>query len=173
MSSSEAKLSRRALLALIGFSPLVAGCGFRPLYGESGGAADQRLASVRVAPLADRTGQTLHNYLRDRLNPYGQPGTPTYELKVTLTQEERDLGVLEDETASRASMTLTLTYQLLALSNGAPVTQGNSVAIASYDILADRYASQVSKQDALDRALAQLAEDVKLRLATFFASQGA
>lgn len=173
MSSSKEKLSRRTLLAVIGLSPLVAGCGFRPLYGESGGAADKQLANVRVAPLADRTGQLLHNYLRDRLNPYGQPSQPTYELKVTLTQQERDLGVLEDETASRASLTLTLTYQLLALTNGAPVSTGNSVAIASYDILADRYASEISKRDALDRALVQLADDVKLRLATFFASQGA
>ena len=61
-------LSGMLLLAL-------AACGFQPLYGQrsvSGGSISQEFSTIRIMPIAERTGQMLYNELRDRLNPRGK-----------------------------------------------------------------------------------------------------
>ena len=69
----------------------LAGCGFRPLYGNastastaSGTRVDQQMAGVRIEAISNREGQQLHNALRDRFNPLGQPASATYWLNVSL-----------------------------------------------------------------------------------------
>ncbi|MFM8988614.1 MAG: hypothetical protein ACKOUS_02890, partial [Alphaproteobacteria bacterium] len=59
---------RTALLLLAGALPVLAGCGFSPLYGRSeGGAVAEELAKIRVLPIANRSGQVLRNHLLDGL----------------------------------------------------------------------------------------------------------
>ena len=67
------------------------GCGFRPLYGKSsldaqGYSTEARLSAVEIAPIADRLGQQVHNYLRDAMNPTGQPANPAYRLEVVVIE---------------------------------------------------------------------------------------
>lgn len=177
MSSSEATppdplhARRRALLALA-LSPLLAACGFRPLYGTSsaGESAAEELAAVRIAPLQERSGQILHNLLRDRLNPYGQPTQPRYQLAITVSQVSEETGIRRDETASRAILTLYASY-VLADNDGQTLTEGLARSTSAYNILDSSYASTVARQDAEERALTELAEDLKLRLASYFASR--
>ena len=57
----------------------LAGCGFQPLYArdaETGVGASDELAKVLILPIRQRTGQQMHNLLRDRLTPRGQPRAP-------------------------------------------------------------------------------------------------
>src|SRR3546814_3898108 len=78
----------RLLAAAAAIAPLagLAACGFQPLYGSDGrrNLGDESvaasLATVRIDPLRDRAGQQMHNFLRDRLNPEGQPVSPSYRL---------------------------------------------------------------------------------------------
>ncbi len=127
--------------------------------------------STCAAPLADRTGQKLHNYLRDRLNPYGQPGDPVYELRLSLREVTESTGIRRDETATRAELTELASFVLVELESGQAVTQGLARSSSAYNILDDSFASSVSAEDARDRALRELAEEIKLRLAAYFSAQ--
>lgn len=166
--------SRRRLLRLAALLPAagLAGCGFQPLYGTTaaGSSVSGELAAVRIAPLRERNGQILHNLLRDRLNPYGQPTEPRYQLSITVSQVSEETGIRRDETASRAVLTLYAAYSLVD-AQGAVLTQGLARSSSGYNILDSSYASSVARQDAQERALTELAEDLKLRLAAYFSSR--
>lgn len=168
--------SRRSLIAAAGAGAMalgLGGCGFEPLYGrrEDGGSAAAELAAIRIAPIADRTGQLLYNELRDRLNPRGKPATPLYILRVTLVETREELAFRGDETATRANLLLTANYVLQrAASQGGSgeevtVAKGESRVTASYDILESQYATLVSIDDARGRAVQVLGDDIQARLA--------
>ena len=156
-------------LALAALTPLGA-CGFSPLYGENeqGETVSDKLATVRINPLRDRVGQQMHNLLRDRLNPNGQPASPDYDLVMRVTETIRELGVRQDETATRANLTLDATFGLRRTDNGEQVLSGRSTSTTSFDILREPFASTISERDARERALRDVADDVQTRIAVFF-----
>lgn len=164
---------RRRLLAAalaVGALSLVAGCGFRPLYGtarDAGPAAE--LSRVAIRGIEGRTGQQLHNMLRDRLTPKGQPADPSYALDVVLTVSTRELGIRKDETASRANLILVANIRLTDVSSGQVLVTSVLRTVNSYNILDAFYASVVSRQDATERGLRQLANGIAWRLALYFA----
>lgn len=165
---------RRALavgLALAA-APLLAGCGFRPLYAggqDRAGGPTAELAAVSIRGIEGRSGQQLHNLLRDRMTPRGQPIDPAYALHVSLTVATRGLGIRKDETASRANLILTASFRLAAVPSGQTLVTSTIRTVNSYNILDAFYASVVSRQDATDRGLRELADGITLRLAQYFA----
>lgn len=148
----------------------LAGCGFQPLHAqrsdESSIATD--LAAVRIDPLRDRVGQQMHNFLRDRLNPHGQPVSPSYRLQVRLTERLSELGVRRDETATRANLRMEADFQLLDMNGDQPLFSGRSSSTTSYDILNNPFATTVSEDNARERALREVADDIQARLALYF-----
>lgn len=149
----------------------VAACGFQPLYGrdgETGVAANDELAKVMVLPIRQRTGQQMHNFLRDRLNPKGQPVEPSYTLSVKLIERITDLGIQQDATATRAQLTMVAEYALRDMSGETVLYSGRARSANSYDILEDPYATQVAEFDARERTLETLSDTMKIRLATYF-----
>ena len=170
MSWSRRIFALMALLAL-------AGCGWQPLYGQvnngsggtEGGNAGPRLASVHIAPIANRVGQNLYNALRDRLNPGGAPAEPRYDLVIRITEHAEQLLVLPDQTATRVDLTLTATYSLYQRGTKAPVFQGNSRATTTYDLLTDEFATIQSTDDAHRRGALALADDIATQVAVFLA----
>ena len=149
----------------------VAGCGFRPVYApaESGEAiAADQLAAVRIEPLRDRAGQQLHNFLRDELNPEGQPIDPDYKLRVELSQHVEELAFRQDETATRANIVIKTAFVLRAADDDRVLYSGRASSIHSYNILDEQYPTDVSAADALRRGLRELSQDIKLRLAVYF-----
>jgi LPS-assembly lipoprotein len=162
---------------LLSAAVLLSACGFQPLYGGSGTGrtpADE-LAAVRIDPLPDRIGQQMHNLLRDRLNPQGQPNNPAYVLRVTIAETREELGVRKDETATRANLILSAKIVLHDAESNDVLLDSNLRSINSYNIVANQFATTVSEQDARDRALRELSEDVRTRLAVYFSQvqQGA
>ncbi len=143
---------------------LIAGCNVRPLHGSRQDEVTAQLSSTRIAPLSNRLGQQLHNLLRDRINPYGQPNDPAYDLRVSLTRREAESGLREDETATRITLTLTARYSLTTTQAGEVVTEGTTGAQAVFNILENRYSSLVSEQSAEERALAIIADSIATRL---------
>lgn len=176
-SKDEGSSSRRHLLgaglALLA-GGLLAGCGFRPLYGQrgvTGGTTADALAQIRIVPIANRTGQLLYNDLRDRLNPHGKPGDPLYLLTVTVEEINRELAFRGDETPTRGNLRLEANYVLReAVPRGpdepaAVVTSGQSRITTAYDIVESQFATIVSIDDARSRAVEALTEDIAARLA--------
>jgi LPS-assembly lipoprotein len=179
-SSSLANRQRRAfqlcrafaLAAMLGGG--LGACGFEPLYGDRGHAgegATAEIASVRIAPIADRTGQQLYNFLRDRLNPRGIPDDPRYMLAVTLEEDTEALAVQRDETATRVNLTLEADFVLLDVPSGKRVFRGRSRSTTSYDILRAQYATLVAASDARRRSARDLSDDIANQVALFVAGQ--
>lgn len=147
------------------------GCGFRPVYApaETGDAvAAEQLSAVRIEPLRDRAGQQLHNFLRDELNPKGQPVEPDYKLEVKLSQRTEKLAFRQDETATRANIIIKTAFVLRAAEDNRVLYAGRASSINSYNILDDQYPTNVSAADALRRGLREISQDIKLRLAVYF-----
>lgn len=132
-------------------------------------AVDQ-LATVRIEPLKDRAGQELHNFLRDELNPDGQPVKPDYRLQVELSQRIEKLAFQKDETATRANIILNSDFILRAADDDRVLYAGRVSSINSYNILDDQYPTDVAKADALRRGLRELSQSIKLRLGVYFST---
>lgn len=168
--------SRRSVcrigLGVLAASPLagLSGCGFQPLHarGDDGVAASDGLAAVRIDPMRDRVGQRMHNFLRDRLNVNGQPAVPDYRLKVELTETLSELGVRRDETATRANLKMEARFFLVSIAGQNAVLVGKSSSTTSYDILENPYATTVSEDNARERALREVADDIQTRLVVYF-----
>jgi LPS-assembly lipoprotein len=169
--------SRREVCRLLATAAAVlplgglAACGFQPLYGQGNQneSVSASLASVRIDPLRDRVGQQMHNFLRDRLNPDGQPVSPGYRLQVSLVEKLTELGVRRDETATRANLRMEADFTLLEYGGEAALLRGRSTSTTSYDILSNPFATTVSEDDARERALREVADDIQTRLALYFA----
>ena len=148
---------------------VLAACGYRPLYGErAGGGVDEDLATVRIESIADRPGQELRNLLLDRINPAGQPASPQYVLSVTLHESVRELGIRRDELSTRANLSMAASYSLRELATQRMVFAGESHSVASYNISREHFASFSSAEAARQRAVSELGEDIRARLAVYF-----
>ena len=51
----------KQVFILVALLPLIAGCGFRPLYGDA--RMEPQMASIYVEPVAERDGYELRNTL--------------------------------------------------------------------------------------------------------------
>lgn len=147
----------------------LSGCGYHPLYGERPtGVSTEDLALVYVAGIPDRAGQQLRNNLVQRLNPSGQPSRPIYTLNVALSVMSTGVSLSRDNTTSRTSITAVAKYGLIDSSSGKSVFAGTSRATDAYDVLLSDYATIVSRDDAVNRALREVSDDMHTRLAVYF-----
>ena len=161
-----------ALALLLAAVALTSACGFQPLYGrpaDDAPSTGDHFAQVRIAPMPDRIGQQMHNLLRDKLNPDGQPGSPAYVLQVSLTESIEELGIRKDETATRANLRLIANFTLFDARTGARLLGGQSRSINSYNILESQFATLFSENDARDRSLRDVSDDIRTRLGVYFA----
>ena len=146
------------------------GCGLQPLYADrsEGGNVANDLASVRIAPIADRTGQILRNELIERLNPGGEPADPRFSLEVRVAVAEVELGIRKDETATRTSLRFRSTFRLRDRGSGAIVFSSRAGTVTSYNIVDSEYATTASERAARRRGLILIADRIALRVAAFF-----
>lgn len=156
-----------ALLALL---VLLSACGFRPLYGEQpAGEVSADLSNVEIALIEDRSGQILHNYLRDRINPGGRPGAATHRLDVSLRERFQDLGIRRDETATRVNFRANAVYRLTELGEiNEVVVEDRTQAITSYNIVESEFGTISARDDARERALRLLADRIAAKVAIYF-----
>jgi LPS-assembly lipoprotein len=179
LSVSDHSFSRRTALGLglAGFgSLLLAACGFHPMYGDpavvgsAGGADSAKLAQIDIQPIADRIGQELHNRLRDRMNPAGQPDKPAYRLTVNLTEVNNSLASGNSHVRHN-TLTVTAAYWLSPADSETSYLMNDveSKMAVSYDTLDDPYNDIVTQQDAERRAIDQLSDMITTRVAAYFA----
>jgi LPS-assembly lipoprotein len=165
------------LLIVIGIAAAMAaplsGCGFRPLYGNastastaSGIRVDQQMAGIRIEPISNREGQQLHNALRDRFNPLGQPVSSTYWLKVNLAI--RSYGALSrrDLSATRRNVELNAFYSLRDNADKVVMTDRSTIT-TGYDEFDDPLNDISAYEDTIRRGTLELAEQIRTRVAVF------
>lgn len=160
----------RALLLLLAL--LLPACGFQPLYGEGLRPAERQLADVQIANIEGRTGQQLRLLLTDRFyGAHAQDPAPRYRLVVDLAIAKQELGIRRDDIATRARLLLMGTFRLESLSGTAPPFKGSERSAVSYNILIDPYATSAAEQNATERGIAQLADNITSRIALYLAGQ--
>ncbi len=166
------RLRIASLVAAAAAMLALAGCGYRPVYGErtaavAGDATHANLASVKIIGIADRRGQLLRNYLLDRMSPRGEPATPRYTLSVT-TVESRQITVSRpDGTATRANLSISARYTLRDATSDLVVFSERSDAVATFNLLTARFASVSSEDEARRRAVEQIADQISLQISLF------
>lgn len=159
----------KAAVVLLALCLGLAGCGYRALYGESTtSVSSEDLARIYVAGISDRPGQQLRNNLVARLNPSGQPAQPAYTLNVLLGITSTGVSLSRDNTTSRTSITTSAKFTLIDSATGKAVFTATSRATDAYDVLVSDYATLVSRDDAVNRALREIADDIRTRLAVYF-----
>ena len=172
MSSSRtiARPSRRALW-LAPLAVMLTGCGFHPLYAPSSARDwDPDLAAIDVLPISDRPGQILALALREDLNPRGVSVPKRWNLQTGLRVTRTDLGIQRNATATTSEITVSAIFQITD-QGGRIIYSSSSSAVGSFDLVNDAYATQVAAQDARDRAIRQVADEMVLRLAIFVRDQ--
>ncbi|HTI87911.1 MAG TPA: LPS assembly lipoprotein LptE [Alphaproteobacteria bacterium] len=163
------KLLAAALFAL---TLAVAGCGYHPLYGtQARSASTTELGSVYVGPIANRDGQILRNFLIEQLNENEQPGNPTHTLTVNLQIQSTGIALSRDNTTSRTSITAVAAFTLVAAATNKPVLNSRARATTSYDVLQSDYATLVSREDAVNRTLREVSDEMRTRLAVYFSDR--
>lgn len=190
------RLSATGLTLLAGGS-LLSACGWKPMYGNASttpsgnGTVDANLAAISIkepfwertaAPFGEfaaagsakydaRTSQILHNALRDGLNPYGQPKAPVYSLAIKLDESIVSTITADGGDSERQDLTLTASF-LLNDAKGNELLKEKARSILAYSVLQEPYQDLMARNDARDRAARQLADFIKLRLSSYFATHG-
>lgn len=162
-------LSRPAFVVFALFG--LAACGFQPLYGErTDFSIAEKFAEIQIAPFADRVGQQLHNALVAQLYVRGRAETPSYRLDARISEVTASLAVRKSTLATRANLKMTAQYGVQKILDGRQIMTASSTATVSYNILDSEFGTLMAEKNARERAVQQLANDIRSRLAAMFTS---
>jgi LPS-assembly lipoprotein len=164
-------MSRLATTLLMVAALVLAGCGYRPMYGSSAtspGVAGS-LSSISIPEPTDRTGQLIRNELISSM----QTGRGEDKYMLNLTTTLADNGVILDKQPSvgRQAILITTTYELVDRSTGKILTKGTTFARVPYDVVRQPFADMQAQKDATERAAREVGADIRTRLAAYFAKQ--
>ena len=155
--------------AILALCFVLVGCGYQPLYGDRANAVtSEDLALIYIAPVPDRNGQQLRNFLLEELNASGQPSRPIYTLTIGLNVVSTGVSLSRDSTTSRTSITATAKYSLTETGSGKSLFSSTSRGTDAYDILISDYGTLVSQDDAIKRALREVSSDMRTQVAVYF-----
>lgn len=146
-------------IVLLGLAAL-AGCGFTPVYGPEGDAKGLAGAIEIDAP-RDAAGQALVAQLEDRL---GIASAAEYRLAADVFLTENELGITPDQVITRYQLLGQARFVLYDLSTGTPVTSGTVSNFSSYSATGTPFATQTAQNDAQDRLMVILADEIVARL---------
>ncbi len=174
-------LFRRALLkgalasSALTLASALGACNVRPMYGElsTGGTAMDDLRAIEIEAADDRVEQEVRNELIFAFTGGGRASEPRYRLRIILTRIEGDLGVEKfNDVPAAYLMHVSANFFLLDKATGRQLMTGKSFANASYDFSNQRFANVRAKRDAEDRAAKVIADDIRTRIASYFAQHG-
>jgi LPS-assembly lipoprotein len=174
------------LVTILAMGALLGGC-FQPLYADKSldaGAGGPNLrgamAAVDVKQIDALKGSDearlaveIRNSLIYDLTGGGPPARPTHSLAVRITPTVAD--IIVDVTTTRPAIEdygINATYILTEIASGKQVVSGQTVARVSYDIPGQeqRFARIRGLRDAETRAAKVIADNIRSRLASYFAA---
>jgi LPS-assembly lipoprotein len=156
----------------LGLSLTLTGCGFTPLYGYSRDkySVNHYLASVYIAEVNKRVAQLVRNRLISIMSPPGAEGPSKYRLEIFPFESERDTLVRSDADVKRRIYNLRVSYKLFLKAGNKPVSAGAVLAVSPYSRVSSEFANVRARRDAVRRAAVTAADDIKIRLAAYFAT---
>ncbi len=161
--------SRKIPVIFILMAVWLQGCGFTPIY-----ATDQPygflLASIRIETQDDRIGQLLRIHLEDLFNPESTSVEKRYKLIAQAGYNVKIKAIDPDGTAARYALEVVSNYAFHPLDNAEQMTRGTIRRDVSYNVSEDQdYATFIAEQDALKRAIKEVAEAYKAEMAALLA----
>jgi LPS-assembly lipoprotein len=149
--------------------PLLAGCGFHPLYSQTGNPqAFGQFAAITVTPIPEDVGYELRNDLLDLFASQASAVKPLYQLSVGLDEKSAGVALRNNADITRYNYTLTAHYQLVSLSDQKMLTSGNITTFTAYNVASSPYATVSAERDAKTRAASDVAERIRTELAVYF-----
>lgn len=166
---------RRASTILLACAVLLlAGCGYRPLYGTSSvepAGVSASLSAVAVPEASDRVGQLIRN---DLLPAMGDgSGAERYTLRLTPTLRKTGIIQQPQPSVTRQAIHLSVNFDLVDRGNGETVHSGKTFSQASYDVVRQPFADMQAETNATERAAHEVAADIRTRIAAYFAARPA
>jgi LPS-assembly lipoprotein len=146
--------------------PLLAGCGFTPLYATNG--VTPSLSDIEVVTPEGRTGHLLSEDLQDDFaSARGKPAQ--YRLALNLDERRYARGLDFQQVATWYELSLRVSYSLIDIGSGRTLTAGVMPVSVSYNSANDPYAGIVAQQNGQTRAAHEAAQRIRIALASYFA----
>ena len=166
---------RRALIGiLVLVAPLLAACGFEPLYGDhTRHFMEADLAAVKIMPIREHIGQLLQWQLEKEFNPDDDTIAPRYALHVVLAIKRDFLAIEPNNVAPRASVSASADLALTTLDNKTVLYRGKIQSIADYNIDTDAYAAEIGQSGAEKRVVEDIGDQIALQLSVYFHDKSA
>ena len=164
-------MRRAPAILVVAAALLLAGCGYRPLYGSSSETAGvaATLSSVSIPEAEDRVGQLIRNDLLSSM----RAGEGEQKYTLLLKPVVKRSGVIDkpQPNVTRDAITLAVSYELVERSSGTVVHTGKTFSYASFDIIRQPFADLQAETNATERAVHEVSSDIRTRLAAYFAKQ--
>lgn len=146
---------------------LLSACSLQPVYGpgSDGGSVATTLRSIAIDPVDSRVAQEVRNKLIFHLTGGGEVVEPRYQMKLRVTSSQSALGISREGSAPVYSMTVAASYTLIEKSTGNIVQRQTARGTASYDQFSQNFANIRAQRDAENRAAAQVADEIRIRVA--------
>ena len=131
---------------------------------------------MEIGQIADREGQFLRNELIELMHPSGRAQIVEYDLGVILSESKSGLAVRRSSDATRANLTMTATFELKTREVGEDnrvIFSGSVKTTSGYNIFTSEFQTLSAEKSARERALKDVAQQLRLRLATEFATDNA
>lgn len=173
--SSPDWLTRAAAAATLLLALAVGGCNVKPLYGTNpaGTPVTADLAAIDIVPVEGRVGQVIYNELNLMLNGGTGSVAPSYGMSLRVRSSGRSVAIrrIGGRPQSR-NMNVSASFEVWPLGEETRrvIFSGAVSRTAAYDWVDQRFANDRAEMDAQDRAARAVAEEIRIRLATFFAS---
>ncbi|MCB1410275.1 MAG: hypothetical protein H6899_07180 [Rhodobacter sp.] len=152
---------RRGFLTALGAFGL-AGCGFRPVYGE-GGTGRALRGAIRADDPVSRADFDFVAAFEDIL---GRPVQPRFAMAYTIATHEVGGGVVQNFGATRVQVFGTLDFAVTDLADGTTRASGRVEGNTVYSTTGTQLASHAAQEDAQLRLMRMLADSLVTRLYT-------
>lgn len=147
-------------------------CGFRPLYAPIQYAdGSSALDDVWVETIANENGIILRNYLLDGFYSGGYPERARYNLKIKVTEYVRNADIQRNDTTTRAQLVMLADYTLQDRTTQQIIESKQVRSLVNYNILLSSYTTLVTRKDARDRALRDIADKIQTRIAVILSDR--
>ena len=150
------------------FTVVIAGCGkvgdwsVQPLHKN----AYEKLNSIYVATIRNEFGVYIRNALTERINT---TANTKYRLEVSYGIEEKNLAIGTDSSVTRKQINTTVNYKIIDITgSGEVIKTFNTFGFANFSTAETAYLSEVSKKNAIRRALLIANQEAVLRLSNMF-----
>ncbi|MCZ4353306.1 LPS assembly lipoprotein LptE [Roseovarius aestuarii] len=147
-------------VVMMGAVAALAACGFQPVYGPGGGGAALQNAVLVDEPLT-RDAYLLTREVEQRL---GRATDAQYGLGYDISVREESIAISSNDVTTRYNLIGQVTFALRDLSTQKVVNSGKVNSFTGYSASGSTVATQSAEQDARERLMQILADQMITRL---------